>query len=1315
MGQIGDGADSKLQADARPGTDDIAVTVPGPAWQYNVAPDDPIPGQLPFLTVAIGASAGGLHAFTAFLAAVPLNSGMAFVLIQHLDPVHQSLLVDLLASRTAMRVIEAEDGMMLAPDHVFVIPPDATMTVSGGRLRVVHPAPDRAHRWPIDTFFASLAADQLDHAVCIVLSGTGSDGSRRLAKVRQAGDLVLAQAASHGRPLAGMPRSAAATGYVDEVMRVEAMPARLLAHRIRHSEPGPGAPAADRAAEIGAPTDADQDPGPSAFATVCAMLRARTGHDFAQYKRPTLLRRIRHRVLALGLHDVDALIARLRHDPAEIDLLFRDLLIGVTQFMRDPAEFQFVRDTVLPGLLTGRAPNEAIRIWVPGCASGEEVYTLAILLREAMERLQVVCKVQIFGTDIDETAIARARAARYKAATLARLEPEQRVRWFNQEGADWRVVGAIREMCVFSVHNVVGDPPFSRLDLISCRNLLIYFNAQLQAEALAAFRYALRPGGWLFLGPSEGVARHAGAFRQPDGRHRVFQRFEGAGLPVVRRAMQAAGGAGRLPAGLEDVVDHLARRALEPYAPAYVVVDHAEEIVRFSGGAFGRFLGPSSGAASLNLFAILRKPLSRAVRSALQTAAATRQAVVRPALLLSLDGELNAMRLIVQPIADTRGGRDLFVVAFDDGGSACPAGPRAETVREDQQAIAQELADTRSELVTTITGLESANEELTSFNEEYQSTNEELQSTNEELETAKEEMQSVNEELETVNRELMARNEQLAKVNSDFENLLDSTQIATMFVDPDLRIRRFTPAMKALFRLRDTDLDRPLTDIATRLDYHDLTSDLQRVLTHSETVERDVELTGGGATFLMRMRPYRTSDRVAEGAVITFVDISDQKRLAEAQLLATLNEALEARVAERTSALEAASRELTRQTEQRRQAEDMLRQSQKLEAVGKLTGGIAHDFNNLLGAIIGNVEFLMDAVQDDPARLEQAREILDSALRGADLTNRLLAFASKQALNPRVVALDRLLPQQVGMLRRTLGETIEVTLTLAPGLWPTCVDPPQIGEALLNLALNARDAMPRGGMLSIVLSNVAVDAATALMIGDISAGDYVVLSVADSGTGMTQAVIEHATEPFFSTKPAALGSGLGLSIVYGFVRQSGGCLRIDSVVGRGTTVRLYLPRAATLAAPAVHAPPADRANLRGHEAILLVDDNPILRSVTERHLMALGYGVTVADSGPAALRLLGGNQPFDLLFTDILMPEGMTGDRLAEAARRLKPGLRVLFTTGYAGNVLADDGGPDHPPVLRKPYRLHAMATAVRAALDGSEGHHSRRPLILRD
>ncbi|MDY6946385.1 MAG: chemotaxis protein CheB, partial [Pseudomonadota bacterium] len=500
---------TRRQKSSKPRTRDSKKTVPrsGARTKSSAAgADNP-------LVVGIGASAGGLEAFTTFFSHMPANSGMAFVLVQHLDPHHKSMLVDLLGRQTAMPVIEATSGARIVANRIFVIPPNATLTLRGGELRVSKPAPAREHRRPIDTFFASLAEDQGERAVCVVLSGTGSDGTQGLKRVKEHGGLSLAQRADlDGTAMTGMPQSAAATGLVDHIIPVADMPGLLLEYQ-QHLRKI--APQKD--------SDGNRVDMPEHMTAICALLRAGTGHDFSQYKRSTLLRRIQRRMQVLRIDTVPAFIERLRKEPRQVQLLFHELLIGVTQFFRDPQAFEALARTVIPKLLEHKHADEQLRIWVPACATGEEVYSIAILVREALERHGLGLKVQIFGTDVDDAAVAVARAARYHKR-MEGVSRERIERWFASDGEVFCPVREIREMCIFSNHSVIKDPPFSRLNLISCRNLLIYLEPALQDRLMQTFHYALQPGGYLCLGQSESITRKTKLFATLDKKHRIFER-----------------------------------------------------------------------------------------------------------------------------------------------------------------------------------------------------------------------------------------------------------------------------------------------------------------------------------------------------------------------------------------------------------------------------------------------------------------------------------------------------------------------------------------------------------------------------------------------------------------------------------------------------------------------------------------------------------------------------------------------------------------------------------------------------------------------
>jgi two-component system, chemotaxis family, CheB/CheR fusion protein len=606
--------------------------------------------------VGIGASAGGLAAFNAFLDHMPPDSGMVFVLVQHLAPDHKSMLVELLRAHTSMRVLEAQDGLPLTRDHVYVIPPDATLTIENGLLCVSTPAPAREYRRPIDTFFSSLAEDQGELAVSIVLSGVGSDGTLGLGSVKEHGGLTLAQADFDDTALSGMPHSAAATGLVDHVISVETMPAKLIDYQRHLSE------VACQKDSEGTRQDTLEH-----LATVTALLRARLGHDFTAYKEKTLIRRIQRRMQVLQVEGVPAYIEFLREEPRELNLLFREFLIGVTEFFRNPEAFDVLQATVLSKLPAQE--GGAIRIWVPGCATGEEVYSIAILLKEVLDQRHIAPRVQIFGSDIDDHAVAIARIGRYQKG-IAAVSPDRLERWFVRDGEDYCLVKEIREMCVFSTHSLVKDPPFSKLDLISCRNLLIYLNHDLQRRVIQTFHYALRSGAYLFLGPSESASRDTKLFTVLDKEHRILQRSDTSVSTLPDFQPTARGGraepAARSTGSGEDRIDKIARHMMEKHSPAYMVVDKHLEILRFSGSEMGRYLEPSPGPVSFNLSGILRKELRPAVRAAVHEALATQRPVVNDTLAVVINGQSRGVRLIVEPIVDNNAEAGPCLIAYQD-------------------------------------------------------------------------------------------------------------------------------------------------------------------------------------------------------------------------------------------------------------------------------------------------------------------------------------------------------------------------------------------------------------------------------------------------------------------------------------------------------------------------------------------------------------------------------------------------------------------------------------------------------------------------
>jgi two-component system CheB/CheR fusion protein len=859
------------------------------------APDTPVP------VVGIGASAGGIEAFGHFFPAVPRDSGLAYVVILHMSPAHESRLAETIARFTQLPVKQVTDHVRIEPDCIYVIAPNADLVLSKGNLRS-QPRKTSPHgQHSIDTFLISLAEDRGEWAASVILSGTGSDGTIGLRAIKEHGGLTVAQAGASAE-YDGMMTSAIDTGLVDFILRPEEMAAKLndyfrQLHRLRESK-GP---------------DGVQPKVADHLGQICAVLQTRIGHDFSNYKDKTILRRVQRRMQVLQIDDPAEFIALLRKDARQVELLFQDLLIGVTQFFRDPEAFKALERQVIPKLFQGKGANDAIRIWIPGCSTGEEAYSIAMLLREQAPK-SGVAKLQIFASDIDEQVLEVARIGRYPAAIADHLSPERLQRFFVREDGTYRIVSDLREMCLFSVHDLLRNAPFSKLDLISCRNLLIYFNGDLQNRVIPLFHYALRDHGYLFLGSSENVTRHGKLFDTVDKAHRIFQRraVVTRGLPhfplvPTQTSPHRDGGDVRAATPAPTLLDRVERTMLERYSPAFVITNRDGDVAHFSGQT-GNYLEPAAGAPDNNVFRMARPGLRPILRGTLHRAVVTGHVAVQKNVSVTFSGGTQKINLIVQPIADGNAESQVFLIVFQNIGVIEIKGEDAiETERESESSTVRELENelrsTRERLQATTEELEASNEELKSSNEELSSMNEELQSSNEELETSKEELQSINEELHTVNAELTARVDELSRAHSDMVNLLESTQIATIFLDRSLTIKNFTPAAKDLFHLVESDAGRPLSHIRARFTGADgIKDDAEKVLRTLAPIEHQVTSNEDGSRYIMRILPYRTIDNVISGAVVTFIDITGLSA-AEAKI-AELNSALRERLQELETLLE---------------------------------------------------------------------------------------------------------------------------------------------------------------------------------------------------------------------------------------------------------------------------------------------------------------------------------------------------------------------------------------------------------------------------
>lgn len=840
----------------------------------------PLPARITPATgvrvVGLGASAGGLAPLEEFLSHVPASSGLAYLVVQHMDPAHKTLLAELLQRATSMPVHEAVNAKYIEPDSVYVIPPDSELTVLAGALHLSKPAEPRGQRLPIDVLFGSLARELGDRSIGVVLSGMGSDGTLGLQAIKTQGGLTLAQQPESAQ-FDSMPRSAIASGCVDIIALPADMPLRIA------SVAGAQAPTELPRAESADHAAADLD-------TILALLREHTRHDLALYKSNTLVRRIARRIAVHELDSMAAYVGFLRANPQELDLLFKEMLIGVTSFFRDPEVWQDLQDKVLPVLMERHAADAGpMRAWVAGCSTGEEAYSLAIAFIEALDALPATGQreLQIFATDLSADAIAAARSGRF-AATIARdLTPQRLARFFTERPDGYLIDKRIRDMVLFAQHDVTMDPPFTRLDIVSCRNLMIYFGTALQKRLVPLFHYSLRPGGVLLLGGSETVGRAQSLFRPLDQKSRLYWRSDNGAAggavvfpthrrPLTRSALQETPLAHTHtpPANLQALADHL---LLQSYSPAAVLVNDAGDIVYISGRT-GRYLEPAAGKANWNIHVMARPAIRAQLAVALRTALQQKDSVELRALRLD-DDATAAVDITVQAIVQPKSLAGMAMIVFRDV-TAEPGrrGRRTKSTGSADPGLTEELLRCREEINALRQEMRASQEELQAANEELQSTNEELQSANEELMTSKEEAQSMNEELQTINGELQTKLDDLALAQSDMQNLLNSTDIATLFLDNQLNVRRYTEQIARVIHLREGDIGRPLSELASTLVYPELHADVKETLRTLAFSEKEIA-TSDGHWFTVRIMPYRTLANVIQGVVITFVDITVAKEL----------------------------------------------------------------------------------------------------------------------------------------------------------------------------------------------------------------------------------------------------------------------------------------------------------------------------------------------------------------------------------------------------------------------------------------------------
>ncbi len=1210
--------------------------------------------------VGIGASAGGLDACTKLIAALPIETessrpGMAFILVQHLDPTHASMMVDLLAGHTRMPVVEAVDGMAIERDHFYVIPPGTYLAVSQGALHVSQPKARHGARLPFDFLLNALAEEFGPRAICVVLSGTGADGSLGLKAIKDRRGLVIAQDPDEA-DYDGMPRNAILTGMVDLILPAAKIP-EALAQRTQGKGP-PGEEPYAQAEDGSAVRDWLPD--------IIALVRGKTPHDFTLYKEGTLRRRIERRMAlaAIDAGHMDRYLELLRANPAELDLLAKDLLINVTSFFRDPKVFEVLAETVIPDLVRDHARDQPLRIWIAGCSTGEETYSLTILFREQLAAVNSNIRLQVFASDVDPDAVAIAREGLYPDTIAQEISGDRLARFFSKEDKYYRVLPELRAAVVFTVQDVLADPPFSRLDLVSCRNLLIYLRPEAQARIISVFHFALRAGGILLLGNSETIGQADGRFEVISKSERLYRHVGRGRAGEFAVLMNGADGMRPLartgssqPQPRQTALAELCRRlVIETHAPAAVLINHRRECL-YSMGPTDRYLRVAPGNPTHDLLAMAREGMRAKLMSAIERAEQENARVVVAGGHTRDKGGATSFNIDAQPVRVD--GETLLLVCFVDEPPRQPrptgaAGPGdASRVAE----LEQELETTRAELRGAIRTMEVSAEEQAAVNEEALSVNEEYQSTNEELLTSKEELQSLNEELTALNSQLHETLERQRTTANDLRNVLYSTDIATLFLDRDLNIRFFTPATKALFSIIPSDIGRPLADLNSLAADTDLLPDARTMLKTHTPCDREIQSVTG-AWYIRRMMPYQTQDNSVEGVVITFDDITERKLTAKA-LESAKHKADLANVA-KSRFLAAASHDLRQPLQTLALLQGLLEK--------KLQGGPVEKLVELLGetlgAMTGMLDTLLDINQFDAGTVKT--NVADFPV--ADMLERLATEFSYHAQAKRLTL-------------RAVGCRLSIR-----------ADKRLLEQMIRNLLTNAIKYTPRGKIL----------------LGCRRHGDRLGIEVWDTGIGIQHAQFQAIFEEYHQVDNAARdrsrGLGLGLSIVRRLGDLLGHAVHVRSRPGKGSVFSIMVPLASgepTQATPDPSGSPAGAPAAPRIGAILVVDDDPDVRETIELALADDGHRVVTAPDGAEALALVarGAINP-DLILADYNLPGGLDGLRLAAKLRAAigRDAPLIILTGDISTDALRDIGAEDCLQ-LNKPVKLDALIAAVRRLL----------------
>jgi two-component system CheB/CheR fusion protein len=1158
------------------------------------------------------------------------------------------MLVPLLARETAMPVREVENGTVMAPNQVYVIPPNTAMTISGLTLTL---KPRETSGKGIDAFLRSLAVGQSNRSMAVILSGTGSDGALGVQAIAEEGGVVLAQDPASAK-FDGMPRSAIATGCVDFILPPEGIAAELARiarePRLMHHD----------AAELaGASPNSQKD-----FQTVNDLLRAHTGIDFGPYRQTTVRRRVLRRVALAGRDSLGDYAQYARENPDEMHALAQDILIRVTRFFRDPEAFDVLSRRVFPGLIRQASADAAVRIWVTGCSTGEEAYSLAICFLEVEDLMQARVPVQVLATDINEAAIAKARRGTYIENISEDVSPERLARFFVRTGREFQVSRRLRDRCIFSRHDLLNDPPCSHMDLISCRNVLIYLDS-MQERVFSRFHFALNPGGFLLLGRSETATSSPDLFAPLDREARLYVRQDVARQPRSSQASRRKTQAARetvfppeRPSRRADVRQQADRIVVHRYGPPRVIVNRDLETVA-SSGETRSFLGAGSELPNPEIADVLGKAHVAALGKAIRAAGDTGQSVRIEQVQF---GEGPARREMSLEITALGPERDHFLIAFEDGGGKPGSGREpaaaARTPEEERKfetrigRLEKELASSRAHLESVITEHEAASEEIIAANEE-------LQSLNEELEASKEELEAANEELTTVNQELQVRNTELERAREFAQGTIDTVRGSLVVLGPDLRVIRANRSFYRTFRTSPEEVEhRFVYDLeGGQLSVPRLRLFLDEVLPKDRTME-DFEMeyesrSAGRRTLVLNARRFEREDRI----LLAIEDVTESQR-----------------------------------------AEEEARESQKMEAIGYLAAGVAHDFNNLLTGMMGNASLLMSAVPaDDPGR-SALESIVSSGERAAELTRQLLAYAGKGRFYAERVDLSEVVMRTGRLIHQSIPPQVQVRMDLDTHLPLLLADPSQVQQVAMNLMINAAEAIGSAGGVVLVKTGrqtVTHEPLPDLCSGEkVAPGEYVFLEVRDNGSGMDEQTIRRIFDPFFTTK--FTGRGLGLAAVLGIVRQHKGAVQVHSVPGRGSSFRTLFALEET--PPALEAEGENGKDLRGAGTVLVVDDEEMIRSFTRSTLESYGYKVLLAADGYEGLRLFQERSgEIGLVLLDLAMP-GMDGPAALERFREIRPDVPVLVCSGFGElEVEARFAKNAINGVIAKPYTVKQLARKV--------------------